>query len=249
MCTLTIYKGKKRCVVTMNRDELRTRKEAGLLYSRSSGDVRLFYPVDASSGGTWFGVNNRGVVLCLLNRYQAPEVVNPVSRGEIIPRALEQGDFAAIDAWLQHLDYSQYNPFDLFLVRKKKVRHFSWDGETCLEEEVEFKNWYIFSSSSINTEEVLAYRQNIFQAWNREMGNQLSDASEILRGFHLIQVDGMESLSVLMEREKSHSKSVIQADIGSKELELKYIPDVLEKSLDAPLNDAQIEKIVVNKRE
>ena len=73
MCTLTVYSGKKRCVVTMNRDELRTRKEAGVLHSKSINDIRFFHPVDLVSGGTWFGVNNQGVILALLNRYQAPQ--------------------------------------------------------------------------------------------------------------------------------------------------------------------------------
>ena len=247
MCTLTIYSGKKRCVVTMNRDELRTRKEAGVLYSRSSNNARLFYPVDLNSGGTWFGANNMGVILCLLNRYQAPETVNPKSRGTIIPEALEQGGVAAVSAWLERLEFSRYNPFDLFLVAKKKIIHFSWDSSVYQVEEIEAKHWFIFTSSSLLTEEVTAFRQNIFKAWTRELGKKLSHADEIIRGFHLIQIDGLESHSVLMEREKSHTRSVVQADLMGKELILKYIPEVLENPIDAPLSSAHIEKIQIVK--
>ena len=250
MCTLTIYSGKKRCVVTMNRDESRTRKEAGLLYSRSSPNARLFYPVDIASGGTWFGVNNRGVILCLLNRYQSPQKSNAVSRGNIIPKALEQGGFNAVATWLERQQFSSYNPFDLFLATRKKFRVFSWSGESCTISALEFDHWYLFASSGLMTEEVLAFRRNIFEAWSEEIGEKLQDADEILRGFHLIQVEGMESHSVLMEREQSHTKSVIQADLDGKAMRVKYIPDVLTKSLDAPLADARLEtfQVVKDKR-
>lgn len=247
VCTLTIYSGKKRCVVTMNRDELRTRKESGLLHSTSNGDVRLFYPVDMLSGGSWFGVNNKGVTLALLNRYHAPETPRAISRGDIIPRALEQGGFGAVKSWLNELPYSDYNPFDIFLVSKKQVVHFFWDGEEYSSEILSFKHWYMFTSSAMVTEEVIAYRKNLFTAWASEMGKKLIDASEILRGYHLIQFEGLETHSVLMEREKSHTKSVAQVDIDGRNMTLHYIPDVLDKSLDAPLADAQIEMIEIRK--
>lgn len=247
MCTLTIYSGKKRCVVTMNRDELRTRKETGLLYSRTKTNARLHYPVDVASGGTWFGVNNKGVILCLLNRYQSPQQAKAASRGDIIPRALEQGGFDAVAEWLKCLSFVAYNPLDLFLVSKKNFLHFSWDGKSGKWEKPEFRHWYLFASSALMTDEVLAFRKDFFQAWSQEMGKKLTDADEILRGFHLIQIDGMESHSPLMEREKSHTKSIIQADLEGKTLKLKYIPEVLQKSLDAPLADAQIEMIQIVK--
>ena len=247
MCTLTIYSGKKRCVVTMNRDELRTRKESGLLHSRSGTHARLHYPVDVASGGTWFGVNNRGVILCLLNRYDAPQGDSVTSRGDIVPRALEQGDFDRVSDWLQKLDARPYNPFDAFLVTRKRIMHFSWDGCGYSVDSPEPRPWTLFSSSGLMTEEVTAFRQSFFKAWSQEVGKKLTDADEILRGFHLIQVDGMETHSVLMERERSHTKSVIQAVLEGKSLKLRYFPDILEKFPDSPLADAQQEIIQITK--
>ncbi len=247
MCTLTIYSGKKRCVVTMNRDELRTRKEHGLLHSRSGARARLHYPMDVASGGTWFGVNNRGVILCLLNRYQAPQKDTATSRGDIVLRALEQGDYDSIADWLEKLDTKPYNPFDAFLVRRKKILHFTWDGVTWNNEEPGFRHWYLFASSGVLIEEVTAFRQNLFHAWSQEIGNKLADADEILRGFHLIQIDGMETHSVLMERERSHTKSVIQAELDSRIVRLRYFPNILEKFSGSPLADAQQEIIQISK--
>jgi hypothetical protein len=245
VCTLTIYSGKKRCVVTMNRDELRTRKESGLLHSHSGTHARLHYPVDVASGGTWFGVNNRGVILCLLNRYEAPQREGARSRGDIVPRALEQGGFDKVADWLQKLDASPYNPFDAFLVTRKKIMRFSWDGYRYSVDSPEPRHWTLFSSSGLMTEEVTAFRQSFFRAWSQEIGKKLTDADEILRGFHLIQIDGMETHSVLMERERSHTKSVIQAVLEGKSLKLRYFPDILEKFPGARLGDAQVETIQV----
>jgi hypothetical protein len=231
----------------MNRDELRTRRETGLLHSRTGANARLYYPVDEVSGGTWFGVNNKGVILCLLNRYQVPQKTGVKSRGDIIPAALEQGGFEAVADWLRRLQVKTYNPFDLFLITRKNLLHFSWDGYRFDWDTPDFKHWYLFASSGMMTEEVVAFRQNFFQAWCEEMGTKLIDADEILRGFHLIQIEGMETHSVLMEREKSHTKSVIQADFEGKAMKLKYIPEVLQKSLSAPLAEAKVEMIQVIK--
>ena len=231
----------------MNRDELRARRETGLLNSRTCNSARLFYPVDISSGGTWFGASNRGVILALLNRYQAPERANARSRGHIIPSALEQGSAEAVTESLHALNVSEYNPFDLFLITKKQVMHFSWDGENYRAQEKSFGHWFMFTSSSLKTEEVIAYREDLFKAWSTEMGKKLTDASEPLRGFHLIQFVGMESHSVLMERERSHTKSIMQADINGKSMTLNYLPDILEKSIDAPLAEAQVETIEIRK--
>ena len=243
MCTLTIFHGKKRCVVTMNRDELRTRRESGQIHSRSGGQDRLFYPVDVNSGGTWFGINSQGAIMALLNRYQGHDKTNAPSRGIIIPAALQQGGFSAISTWLGKFDARPFNTFDLFLVGKRRARRYTWDGRDWGSQDLEFKHWYMFTSSYIQAEEVVAFRQNFFNAWSGEMGKKLIGTDEILRGFHLIQIDGMETQSVLMERERSHTKSIIQADIQEGQLTLKYYPDVIEKALD----NVQVEQVVLRR--
>ena len=54
----------------MNRDELRTRQETNEILNQSSDLTNYYHPVDLLSGGTWFGYNNKGLVMALLNRYQ-----------------------------------------------------------------------------------------------------------------------------------------------------------------------------------
>ena len=57
----------------------------------------------------------------------------------------------------------------------------------------------------------------------------------------------METHSVLMEREKSHTRSVIQADIEGKKIQVKYIPDILENAIDLPLSGAQEASLEIKK--
>ena len=231
MCTLTIYSAPKHCIVTMNRDERRTRQESGILHSPDSA-TKTVYPVDQEAGGTWFGVNEYGVILCLLNQYHSDNVPNPKSRGIIIPQALRLGKFSKVRHCLETMDCRFFNPFDLFLIRKKRIIRFSWDGGDMIIEQVKAKPWFLFSSSSFYTEEVLAYRQSLFWAWAEEMGGMEPDPQEILRGFHMIQLPGMETHSILMEREVSHTKSIIQAETVKQNMSVNYYPNVLENSVE-----------------
>ena len=232
MCTLSIYQARRRCVVTMNRDEARSRNEPGVLRDGRAGDIRFSYPLDGQSGGSWIGVNDRGIVLCLLNRYHAARAAarTPRSRGIIIPRALARGAFDAVDASLQELDGRPFNPFDVFLAGGGRIKHFSWDGGSYGIEDVKAGRWYLFTSSGFRAEEVIAYRRGVFRDWCsrvKEKGAAALDPQEILRGFHLVQTTGMETHSVLMARENTHTKSVVQVDVQGRELSLKYYPRIL----------------------
>jgi len=70
MCTLTWRRGSKETVeVFFNRDEKKTRSRAEPPGERfDANGVRYLSPLDPESGGTWMLVNERGLVVCLLNR-------------------------------------------------------------------------------------------------------------------------------------------------------------------------------------
>lgn len=237
MCTLTIYASGGHRIVTMNRDEQRQRHELELLHDVQEDDgTRVVYPVDGASHGTWMGVNNHGLVMCLLNRYQNEAGYTDArqSRGHIIPECLKQGSFRKAAEHLEKLDPSGCNPFDLFVMGPGDNRHFQWTGEDYANEEFTVAPWYMFTSSSLP--DAIEFRWKQFKAWRSEIGERATDAEEILRGFHLIQVEKRKHHSVLMERENAHTKSVVQADIQGGKLELRYFPDILERLHENPLS-------------
>lgn len=210
----------------MNRDELRSRFEEGRLATQESRQAKYCYPVDTDSKGTWFGVNNNGVTLSLLNGYQGASQNNRLSRGGIIPAALKLGHEGLIESHLQTFDYALYNPFDLFMISKNCKIHFKWDGQQYSYNSFEAKPWFMFTSSSFKAEEVQTYRHAIFKRWSKKINNRLKNPEQILTEFHLQQESGKESYAVLMEREKSHTKSIVQACLTEKNLILKYKPNI-----------------------
>ena len=99
MCTVTLRCGAGAVALTMNRDERweRAPEEAP---RRIAGDAlrpSWLAPFDSASGGTWIGVNERGVASCVLNGYEPADKglrgdPSVPSRGSIIPRILEEQD-------------------------------------------------------------------------------------------------------------------------------------------------------------
>ena len=212
MCTLTLIPQKEGYLLTMNRDERRTRHEAGLF---DAGDI--CYPVDGEAKGTWVGVNQQGVAMGLLNRYQEPSRDGAVSRGHIIPEALQEGAYEHVVAFMKQLQADKHNPFDAVVVSDQGIHHFSWSGREFSFTEYEGVCPFMLSSSSVNLEDTLKYRQESFAQWTEHMG-----AESPIESFHLLQIKGMESASVMMSRELTHTKSLTQIEVSSANCALAY---------------------------
>jgi uncharacterized protein with NRDE domain len=68
MCTVTVLRSPERLLLTMNRDERRTRGEELAPRKAGGGSSPAWIgPADGAKGGTWFGANDRGIMACLLN--------------------------------------------------------------------------------------------------------------------------------------------------------------------------------------
>ncbi|NUO80759.1 NRDE family protein [candidate division KSB1 bacterium] len=69
MCTVTWLQRHEGYEVFCNRDELKTRKPALPPRLAECNGVRYLAPIDNDGGGSWLGVNEFGVSLCLVNHY------------------------------------------------------------------------------------------------------------------------------------------------------------------------------------
>jgi len=218
MCTLTLHKSHDGIVLTSNRDELRKRDEDGVRHCKQNG-LELIYPVDAKAKGTWIGVNNYGVALCLLNNYQAEYNKGLVSRGSIIASAILHKDVITCKNWLQNtIQLSLYNPFVLILTDTKNTLRFSWDGKVLTTKAIEFIDWRLESSSSVEHDATLEYREEVFLRWL----NTRPDQEQII-DFHLQQAENELSRSVCMSRSATHTKSITQIVIGKQTIGLNYL--------------------------
>lgn len=223
MCTLSLFKSDQSLIVTMNRDESRERLEAGIK-EREVSNIKQLFPVDGLAGGTWFGINDSGVVMALLNRYQAQHVSNPITRGKIIPNCLSRGSYNNIFEHLNHQSFAEFNPFDLFLMCLDSCHQFSWDGQHTTIKQIN-ESAFQFSSSGLDTAAILEKRQRGF---NQILDNQqktIWQSSEILEAIHLNQDPIDQSSSVLMDRPLVHSKSICQVQLTTKHNQFNYYPE------------------------
>ncbi len=244
MCTLTIHREASRVLATMNRDEALVRGPERLPeVHRPAGGPAWIAPHDTDKGGTWMGVNDQGLVACLLNAYMPGESLLPDptanfrSRGEIIPQLLQKDSIDAGLHWLLHeLDLSQYPSFTLVLSCPEWSKSFQWLRARGMKEIPIDTEWYLLSSSGWDSVEVIAWRLENFESW-RASG---ADHVDTLPRFHLIQEEGAEDRSPLMKRDWSETRSITQAlvdpELGRAELRYWAKPTRDSKAPDTTLD-------------
>lgn len=98
-----------------NRDEMRNRPwKAPARHWPERADIVA--GLDELAGGTWMGMNDTGVVACILNRHGS---LGPApgkrSRGELVLEALDHPNAADAAAALADLDPQAYRPFNLVI--------------------------------------------------------------------------------------------------------------------------------------
>jgi len=221
MCTLTIIPSQQgRTIITMNRDEHRHRHETNQVRHIKSAVTEYYHPVDQSSDGTWFGFNNYGHVMALLNRYQENNSKACKSRGTIIPDLLPLQSTSEIMSAITHLGLIDFEPFDLIYSDYESILRFSWNGKQLNKIEIANNMPYILSSSSVNMESIFAYRSKLFDSFTQIKSNKTEE--KILKNFHLYQDINDTSSSVFMSREYTHTKSICQVTLSLDELSYQY---------------------------
>jgi hypothetical protein len=118
MCTVVILRRSGHAwpvIVGANRDEMADRPWRPPARHWPDRD-NVVAGLDELAGGTWMGLNDEGVVACILNRAGS---LGPVhgkrSRGELVLEALDHADAASAAEALGHLDPGAYRTFNLIV--------------------------------------------------------------------------------------------------------------------------------------
>jgi uncharacterized protein with NRDE domain len=123
MCTLALYTRvipELPVLVAANRDEFLDRPTAAPQVL--SHQPWVVAGQDLVAGGTWLGLNEKGVVVGLLNRRSAsPPDPSLESRGLLCLRALQCEDLAEIESMLKGEDGSRYNSFTLLAASRERA--------------------------------------------------------------------------------------------------------------------------------
>lgn len=104
-------------VVAGNRDEWLARLALAPHVWTVQGEnskVRIFAGKDRREGGTWFGVNQYGLVVGVTNRYTGTRDEDRASRGQLVLNCLAQNSVHSVLAILTPEEAARYNPFNLF---------------------------------------------------------------------------------------------------------------------------------------
>ena len=138
MCTLLFrYRPSDQypLAILSNRDEA---------YGRPSGDwewrgggSRYFAPIDLEAGGTWIGLNERGVTVALTNIFPGRKDSEFRSRGALVVDLLQLGEAKQAPEFLRAcLEDQRYNNFNLLVADRSNVYLFTWQGRDLKEQEI-----------------------------------------------------------------------------------------------------------------
>lgn len=137
MCTASWLCDPSGFELFFNRDEQRSRPPAHPPRIETLDGVRAILPRDGQENGTWIGVNEFGLVVCILNLYEADYVPSaPRSRGHLVTELLASDGLDAFAERLAHRDLAPYRGFTLvaFDVDTEGVLErtlgLRWDGES-----------------------------------------------------------------------------------------------------------------------
>lgn len=225
MCTVSWLHRDDGYHLLSNRDEKRTRSLALPPTVHAQGGLRIVAPTDRDFGGTWIGVNERGVSVCIVNGPPTPRDHQvSLSRGLIVQGLL---DSASIDEVLERLTSAELGdvaPFQIVAIQPETpALVFNWDGSTRTAD-VNADTLMPLISSSFDPEGVEVERRECFQ------GGGIADvhALERIHASHGVQPD---AYSVCMHRPDAHTVSFSRVSVTPTAVQFAYTPTAPCKSV------------------
>ena len=208
MCTLSWRESEEDLEIFFNRDELKTRSRAEppRLFTSPSG-IRYLAPIDPDGGGSWMAVNERGLLVCLLNRWHQNAPLATQSRGGITLSLIDSDSLDDIRKTLPALS-SNTKPFDLIAFSDKQSIGYSWDGSAL----TAFTPKRPLTSSSFRFEEVKAAR----------LANFTESPRCDLQTYHADLSETPSAYTVRMNRPDAQTWSRSQVRISRKGIDWQY---------------------------
>ena len=220
MCTVTIIpKGNNDFVLTSNRDEAPDRVSLTPDFYTIDG-VKLLYPKDIVSGGTWIGLSDKNRLVCVLNggfELHKRKTAYRLSRGVIAKNFLVSN---AIETTMRLYDFEDIEPFTMVVVDwNSNLKFFDlvWDGikKHITELPLEPKIW---SSSTLYTQSMKLERKQWFDTFKNK--HDLNARSLI--EFHKTAGEDNRDYGVIMDRGFVKTMSITQVNKTSDTLEMRY---------------------------
>jgi hypothetical protein len=221
MCTLTWWRGGNEAYeVYFNRDEKKARSVADPPAVHEADGVRFLAPVDPDGGGTWMLANERGLVVCLLNRWREEAQMRgePVrSRGRLVWETASLDYVPAVGEFLRNSSLEGVRPFTLVAFDRVGEEGWDWDGRVVRRAKLPLP----VTSSSFRSSEVTAVRtlrlQQICRGGTARPGE--------LASYHADTEDGPSAFTVRMNRPDAQTVSRSHLRIGTGAVEWSYVEE------------------------
>lgn len=209
----------KNFVLTSNRDEAPGRETIAPEVYTEKG-VKMAFPKDMVSGGTWLGISERNRLINLLNGGFEKHLRRPpyrLSRGVVVKELLAAEDFLKA---IENFNFLDIEPFTLIMVEWQKglaFTEFVWDGS-----KKHLKNLplepQIRSSTPLYASEVKKQREK----WFKEFQKQKNITPEGLLNFHTSAGEGDQTNGLVMDRGFVKTRSISQIILSEGKLSFDY---------------------------
>lgn len=232
MCTATWrHTGSAGYELFFNRDELHRRAEAVPPKIHDDGPVRFLSPVDPDGGGTWLGINDRGITIALLNYYADTDSADTSaligassatkSRGLLVTHLLNARDDVELRGMLQREALTEYRPFTLLVLMPKRAPFAFVSFETL--SEIASPTMPI-TSSSYKTRAVIENRLSVYRRQFGQISRLDPPTSVELFDYHRSHVPKRSAESVCMHRHDGETRSFTYIRVTEAEATMRYTP-------------------------
>lgn len=158
-------------VVAANRDEYLSRPARPPFVWE--GEPLVVAPKDDLAGGTWLGLNARGLFVGVTNRAGTALDAGRRSRGALVAEALRAPSALALRDRLAGLEAGTYNPFHLFYA-DRETAHLTWSDGTLVRYQALAPGVHVITERSLGAGDV-GREAAIRERWGREVeGRALS---------------------------------------------------------------------------
>lgn len=214
--------------LAMNRDEKKSRVQGEKPRKQRTGRHFSLHPSEPG-GGTWIGINHRGLALALINWHAHKQNKNArVSRGIVVPHLLAAEKIERAAKLFASLPLEHINPFRLIAISlsEQRLQEWRWDGN-CLnlsQESWTRSHWF---SSGLDEAGVAKARAKI--------ANRSPGTISQLRRLHRSHQPDRGAFSVCMHRDDAETVSYTEILANREGARMRHAPGALCKErLGAP---------------
>ena len=221
MCTVSFIPVRDSFLITSNRDEKITRKDASRPGMHFYKGQKLFYPKDRDAGGTWIVMKENGDAAVLLNGAFICHPQEPpyrLSRGIILLDILSTERPSIAFTKISLLDIE---PFTLILLENNCLYEFRWDGSEKYCRQLSTNRAYIWSSATLYDGFVVKKREQWFASF---LNNHPVITQQDVMNFHRFTGDGDKKNDLLMTRDEIYTTvSITSIFITKDRSNMKYL--------------------------